>query len=288
MWTTVCLDDPISHRASSDKQYFLVHSKASMASILSSSENAQNVWTAFQQGERPARVALADFCSRALADGFRKNLLTMEDVALEQLDFACAGGRRKKQSNFTSALTPYILERTDVWSTEEDIHVMLRAKVTSNNNNNNNNNNNSVGQLEQAASALLTRSLGTKTFVAEAMNHIACAVVQEKLRECVAKMGAVAFIADGSILPRKSGANNAPMASPPAVPCKAPADSSMKQTLQIELGSLRPFLLGKPSVENETTLSITGMIIPKGITLIAGGGYHGKVRCLFGTSSFIL
>jgi hypothetical protein len=274
MWTTVCLDDPISHRASCDRQYFLVHSKASMASILSSSENAENVWTAFQHGERAARVALADFCSRALTDGFRKNLLTMEDVALEQLDFACSGGRRKKQSNFTSALTPYILERTDVWSTDEEIHVMLRAKVTSNDVNENNN---IVGQLELATSAILARCLGTPTFVAEAMNHIACAVVQEKLRECVAKMGAVAFIADGSILPRKSGANNAPMASPPAVPCKAPADSSMKQTVQIELGSLREFLLAKPRVENETTLSITGMIIPKGITLIAGGGYHGKV-----------
>jgi hypothetical protein len=247
---------------------------------------------------------LADFCSRTLADGFRKNLLhtsTMAEdgfgwLALEPLDFVvCAGGgrRNKKQSNFTSALTPYILERTDVWSTEKnEIHVMMRAKVVTpressssdNNHNNNHHNDNMDGkQLEQVIDALLTRclGLGTPTFVTEAMNHVACAVVQEKLRQCVAKLDAVAFIADGSILPRKSGANNAPMASPPAVPCQAPTDSTMKQTLQIDLGLLRPFLItsgvDKNKNEKTTTLSITGMIIPKGITLIAGGGYHGKV-----------
>jgi Predicted ATPase of the ABC class len=314
MWTTVCLDDPISHRASSDKQYFLVHSKASIASILVSSssggnnaEENNNVLMALQQGERPARVALADFCSRTLADGFRKNLLlntsssTMAEedgfgccLALEPLEFVvgAGGGRRnKKQSNFTSSLTPYILERTDVWSTENnEIHVMMRAKVVTpkrdSSCDNNNNNNMDGKQLEQVTDALLTRclGLGTPTFVTEAMNHVACAVVQEKLRQCVAKLDAVAFIADGSILPRKSGANNAPMASPPAVPCQAPTDSTMKQTLQIDLGLLRPFLVtsivdkNKNKNEKTTTLSITGMIIPKGITLIAGGGYHGKVR----------
>ncbi|CAB9517628.1 ABC transporter ATPase [Seminavis robusta] len=309
MWTTVCLQDPaLSHRAAHHSSYspsavnqhrnsVIVHSKASFAAILAASNSDTDVLTAFQEGLRPARVALADFCSRTVADFFRKNLLTTttagdNQLALEPLDYACTGGRRKKQATFTSGHTPYILERTDVWSTNEEVHVMLRARLTNNTtaavngkNMQDSNNTNGNGEVEQASSKLLNGCLGPQnaSFVSQAMNHIACVVAQTRLRSRLEQLQAVAFIADGSILPRKSGANNAPMASPPAVPCQAPSDSKMKQTLQVDLGSLRRFLLTAPSVAQDassTMFEITGMVVPKGITLVAGGGYHGKSTIL--------
>lgn len=304
MWTASSLDDPVSHGLSlpldSSSQYFLVHCQASFSSLLLNPGDEQRsnyILTAFEEGDRPARVALADFCSRKVVELFRKNLLTSENnntnlkIALEPLDYA--GSRRKRQSNFTGSHTPYVLERTDIWSTDQEVNVMLRGHVTT------------AGQakpytnsggdekiaseelkleLQKVAAELLTKFLGPQQelFAAEAMYHIACVVVQHRLRACLETKEAVAFIADGSILPRKSGANNAPMASPPAVPCEAPSDSTMKQTLQVDLGSLRQFLVARPVEDSmkPTGFSVTGMIVSKGITLVAGGGYHGKSTLL--------
>ena len=234
-------------------------------------------------------MALADFCARRIAELFRKSALVLISenniqCALEPLDYA--GSRRKKQSTFTGSNTPYVLERTDFWATKEELHIILRGHVTVGDGEENGHEmkmdkESSNLELQQAAIAIMTKSLGPQdeNFAAEAMNHIACVVVQHRLRACLATKEAVAFIADGSILPRKSGANNAPMASPPAVPCEAPAESPMKQTLEVDLGALRQFLVAKPLQDSSkpTYFSATGMVIPKGITLVAGGGYHGKV-----------
>jgi len=125
-----------------------------------------------------------------------------------------------------------------------------------------------------------------------AMEHVACAILQNRMREELRKMKVVAFIADGSILPRRSGASSQPMQSPPAVPFKAPSESRLSATitvdgsrlsatLSVEKGSLTTFLPGEfSSMSTESTVVITGMIVPEGITLIVGGGYHGKSTML--------
>lgn len=82
---------------------------------------------------------------------------------------------------------------------------------------------------------------------------------QQTIREQLQALGLCAFIANGAILPRESGISQKPMK--PAVPFKAP--DSMAVTLDL------PYK-GK----------LTGMGIPKGITLIVGGGYHGKSTLL--------
>ncbi|EKO3888838.1 isopentenyl-diphosphate delta-isomerase, partial [Vibrio metschnikovii] len=71
--------------------------------------------------------------------------------------------------------------------------------------------------------------------------------------------GLVAFVANGSVLPRVAGNCDLPMKE--AVPFQAP------KTLQITL-----------TTPNQGP--ITGMGIPKGITLIVGGGFHGKSTLL--------
>ena len=82
---------------------------------------------------------------------------------------------------------------------------------------------------------------------------------QKYLREELPKQNLVAFIANGSILPRESGISDAPLIG--AKPFQSPAN------LEIE------FHL--PSGK-----TVTGMGIKKGITLLVGGGFHGKSTVL--------
>lgn len=82
---------------------------------------------------------------------------------------------------------------------------------------------------------------------------------QEAIREYIAGHGLAAFIADGSVLPRESGVSGRPMAG--AVQFRSP--ESMEAYIDLpHAGRIR------------------GMGIQRGITLIVGGGYHGKSTLL--------
>ena len=98
-----------------------------------------------------------------------------------------------------------------------------------------------------------------------AREFVECIENQEHIREQLDKMGLVAFVADGSILPRESGATDRPMKIDKAVPFKSP------ESLRCDLEVLNP-------VNGSNTIS--GMGISKGVTLIVGGGYHGKSTLL--------
>lgn len=82
---------------------------------------------------------------------------------------------------------------------------------------------------------------------------------QTYIREKLKEMGLCAFVADGAILPRESGISQKPLKG--AVPFKSPESMEVIMNLP-HRGRLR------------------GMGIPKGITLIVGGGYHGKSTLL--------
>lgn len=82
---------------------------------------------------------------------------------------------------------------------------------------------------------------------------------QSSLRNQLKEQGLIAFVADGAVLPRESGAVSRPMKD--AVAFSSP--ESMAVTLILpNHGEIR------------------GMGIKKGITLIVGGGYHGKSTLL--------
>lgn len=89
--------------------------------------------------------------------------------------------------------------------------------------------------------------------------HIAVVEDACALRAQLQEKDLVAFIADGAILPRQSSVSTQPLVD--AVPFKSP--SSLAVTLQTPHGG-----------------AITGLGIPAGITLIVGGGYHGKSTML--------
>ncbi len=85
------------------------------------------------------------------------------------------------------------------------------------------------------------------------------AVDREYIRMSLQKEGLTAFVANGSVLPRESGVSQRPMKD--AVPFVSP--KSMEVTLDLPYKG-----------------AVTGMGIRQGITLIVGGGYHGKSTLL--------
>jgi len=122
--------------------------------------------------------------------------------------------------------------------------------------------------LGRAAVALLTGDLleviRDATFAPEddrqAQRITEAVETQRHLRAQLDARGLVAFIADGSRLPRRSGIDPRPMEGD-VVPFESPP------SLRVEL----------ESPEGEV---IPGMGIPSGVTLIVGGGYHGKSTLL--------
>lgn len=91
--------------------------------------------------------------------------------------------------------------------------------------------------------------------------HVEVAEDAQALREQLEGRGLVAFVADGSILPRESGISPRPMKAELAVKFASPPE------MRVEL-----------QTPNRGT--VVGMGIPTGVTLIVGGGYHGKSTLL--------
>ncbi|MBF0471111.1 MAG: ABC-ATPase domain-containing protein [Gammaproteobacteria bacterium] len=89
--------------------------------------------------------------------------------------------------------------------------------------------------------------------------HLNSAEDQESLRQQLRPLGLVAFVANGATLPRESGVSDCPLSG--AVPFEAPA------TLAV-------------TIETPHRGAVTGLGIRQGVTLIVGGGFHGKSTLL--------
>ena len=91
--------------------------------------------------------------------------------------------------------------------------------------------------------------------------HIDTAEDADFLRDDLARSGLIGFVYDGAVLPRKSGIDSRPMNVDRVIPFISPESLRSHFTLPNR---------GK----------ISGMGIPQGVTLIVGGGYHGKSTLL--------
>ncbi|RCV50226.1 ABC-ATPase domain-containing protein, partial [Marinitenerispora sediminis] len=80
------------------------------------------------------------------------------------------------------------------------------------------------------------------------------------LRDQLAGLGLVAFVADSSVLPRRSGVSDLPMTGD-AVAFRSP--ESLRVTVKLPHRG-----------------EVSGLGVPEGITLIVGGGFHGKSTLL--------
>lgn len=152
-----------------------------------------------------------------------------------------------------------ILERTSVLITEDRIEARLSVGLPA------------AGRRVRGRDAdrVLTRTLpdlAARALVHEALDaealraHVTLHRDQEDLRSQLAGRGLVAFVADGAMLPRASGASDQPLVGG-GVPFTGP--TSLQVTFTLRSGG-----------------TVSGMGVPEGVTVIVGGGFHGKSTLL--------
>ncbi|HEX7050905.1 MAG TPA: ABC-ATPase domain-containing protein [Longimicrobiales bacterium] len=105
--------------------------------------------------------------------------------------------------------------------------------------------------------ALLFESLDA----GELRRHVETVEDADALRQQLEPRGLVAFVGDGALLPRRSGVDDRPLPADRARPFRSP------EALRVTL-------------EAPNAGPVTGMGVPAGVTLIVGGGYHGKSTLL--------
>ena len=90
--------------------------------------------------------------------------------------------------------------------------------------------------------------------------HVEVVEDADHLRKRLPTLGLVAFVADGAMLPRESGASDRPLRED-AIPFESPEEFRV-------------------TVELPNRGEVSGMGITEGVTLVAGGGFHGKSTLL--------
>jgi predicted ABC-class ATPase len=191
------------------------------------------------------RIALADFLARAF------------DAACSQLSSRRGSGK----SGLIAIDRPgqQVLERTSVLVDEEVVEARFVVGLPA------------AGRrvLGRQAAAMLCEKL--PQVVESALHfsgddraalcrHVKTAEDADWLRSQLADHGLVAFVADGAVLPRRSGVDDRTLREG-AIPFQGPA------SLRVEFA---PPNAGP----------VSGMGVPAGVTLIVGGGYHGKSTLL--------
>lgn len=116
--------------------------------------------------------------------------------------------------------------------------------------------------LFQELPQIVSKSLYFKNIDQKALeDHVNICEDQDYIRSQLKGKSLVAFIADGAVLPRLSGIDERPLPTDRATAFTSPA------SLRIEINTI-----------HHGVLSGTG--IKEGVTLIAGGGFHGKSTLL--------
>ena len=196
------------------------------------------------------RVALQDLLLRKFA------------AKVERYNFK-ARGSGKSGLIAVSRCGQEILERTACVADPEDGGILIRMEVGFPANGRTINSGELIKILFEFLPECVAGTCFYKTYPAaekEKVKEVSeLAEDQEEARRLLSAMGLTAFVANGSILPRESGVSDRPMAK--AVPFTSP--SSMEVVMKLPHAG-----------------AIKGMGIPRGVTLIVGGGYHGKSTLL--------
>ena len=155
-----------------------------------------------------------------------------------------------------------VLERTTVVVTDEWVEARIEVGLPA------------LGRTvlgRQAESLLLTEAprLGERALLWESVDEkraegfVDTLENHHHLQDLLSERGLVAFVADGAVLPRESGASDRPMHD--AVRFRSP------ERLRVELPLLNAW---------NDDQTIRGLGIRKGVNLVVGGGYHGKSTLL--------
>ncbi|GKS82064.1 ATPase [Ligilactobacillus pabuli] len=191
------------------------------------------------------RIAVADFLQRAVAQAIIKS------------DVPQRGTGHSSEIRIDHC-GQEILERTAIIFTKETLEVRLTVGLPANGRRIN----------AKAAAKILLEILPQivqKSLMYDQLDQrklqaqVELFEMQQELRQQMQAQGLVAFVANGAVLPRDSGDSDLPLKT--GVPFVSPA--SLAVTFKLSGGK-----------------QVTGMGIGQGITLIVGGGYHGKSTLL--------
>ncbi|TLP96210.1 ATPase [Nesterenkonia salmonea] len=195
--------------------------------------------------DRSGRTAVGDFITRAFADAVRSRSAQSDS------------GRRSPVS--IGAPGQQVLERSSVLITEESVEARIAVELPA------------AGRkaLGRKAARLLSQELpdiASAALLHGSLNHQALEDHvrlyrdQRYLRGQLVQEHLVAFVGDGAVLARRSGNSDKPLDH-------GVVEFSSPETLRTR------FTL--PSGRE-----VTGMGVPEGVTVIVGGGYHGKSTLL--------
>ena len=192
-----------------------------------------------------SRIALQDYLTRQLSGQF------------ERYNFKAKGSGKSGLLSITRC-GQEILERSACELTQETLTVRFHVGFPAFGRTI------CAGELEKILFEFLTGCVEKSLFYKsldknQVEDTVFLAEDQQAIREYLAREELVAFVANGAVLPRKSGVSNLPMGN--SVPFASPA--SLERSLVLPHAG-----------------EIKGMALPKGITLIVGGGYHGKSTLL--------
>ena len=188
------------------------------------------------------RLAVGDFLTRELHAGFRGTALSIASPGQEILQRS------------SIILRPDEKEKGAGWTLEIRARLALPAQGRSIQGHEASRivGRDLVRELEEAMD--LTGERGDRL-----VRHVATLEDHRSLTATVARNGWVAFLADGSVLPRRSGVSDDPLDG--GVPLQAP--DSMAATVELpHAGTVR------------------GTVVEAGVNVIVGGGYHGKSTLL--------
>lgn len=191
------------------------------------------------------RIATSDFLTRTV------------DTQLKHFNRTVKGSG-KNGKIFIDHPGQEILERTSVVINDKEIEIRIEVGLPA------------AGRKILGKAAAYTIIHGIPQMVEKAIRYenlnqqalkeqVALKLDQTYMRQQLETEHLVAFVANGSILPRKSGVSDAPMKG--AIQFTSP--KKFEHTFNLPSGR-----------------AVTGMAIPQGITLIVGGGYHGKSTLL--------
>ena len=197
------------------------------------------------------RIALEDFLARRVAEALRRQAAEPRGSGKSGLITIDAGGQE-------------VLERTAVVVAPDWVEARLYVGLPA------------AGRrvLGREARAMLCEELPeiarealvwAHTPQEAARRHVECVENQAHILDHLEAMGLVAFVAEGAVLPRQSGASDRPLSAREAIPFRCP------EAFRVEMEVPNPTEGGRV---------LSGMGIPKGVTVIVGGGYHGKSTVL--------
>ena len=188
------------------------------------------------------RLAVGDFLTRELHAGFRGTALSIASPGQEILQRSSIILRPEEKKERTG-WTLEIRARLALPAQGRSIQGHEASRIVGRD---------LVRELEEAMD--LTGERGDRL-----VRHVATLEDHRALTATVARNGWVAFLADGSVLPRRSGVSDDPLDG--GVPLQAP--DSMAATVELpHAGTVR------------------GTVVEAGVNVIVGGGYHGKSTLL--------